>query len=324
MILAEFLPPQPHALWSIARQLGVTHAIVKVAPELTGLSHGPYDRDTLASIVSSFSDAGLRVIGLEGDQFDMSRIKLGLPGRDDDLDRYQAMLSNMAELGISLICYNFMVGSGWYRTGLAPARGGAMSCHFRAADAPTQTPVGVVSADRVWANYAYFLRAVLPHAGRLGIRMALHPDDPPLPGLSGVARIFGSVDAFDRAYSIAPCRANAVTFCQANFKLMGADLASAARRFGERIAFIHVRDVRGNTEDFVEVFHDENDVDQPALFDVYAKELMLDVPVRCDHVPTMSGDEQFGPHLPGYGTLGRLFAIGYFKGCLQARGIAYR
>jgi mannonate dehydratase len=324
MILAEFLPPKPHALWAIARQLGVTHAIVKAARELTGLPHGSYDLASLSSVVAQFREAELTVAGLEGDQFDMSRIKLGLAGRDDDLDRYRAMLSNMAELGIPLICYNFMAGPGWFRTGAAPARGGATACHFRAADALDLTPAGRVSADRIWDNFAYFLRAVIPHAEKLGIRMALHPDDPPLPELSGVARVFGSVESFDRAYALAPCRATAVTFCQANFKLMGTDLASAARHFGDRIAFVHVRDVRGTPADFVEVFHDEMDVDQPALFDLYANELKLDVPVRCDHVPTMTGDDQFGPHVPGYGTLGRLFAIGYFKGILHARGIAFR
>ena len=70
-----------------------------------------------------------------------------------------------------------------------------------------------------------------------------------------------------------------MTFCQANFKLMDADLVETARHFGERIAFIHVRDVEGTKEDFTELFHDQGTTDQFALMRVY-RELGLDVPVR--------------------------------------------
>jgi mannonate dehydratase len=316
MTIAEFLPARPHPLWKMCLQIGVRHAIVKCAPELTGRP-APDDRDALAAIVKEFGGGGFVVAGLEGDQFDMSRIKLGLDGRDDDLERYQRMLANMGEFGIRLLCYNFMAGVGWYRSGSVSGRGGALCTRFRAADAPATTPLGRVEPGRLWENYEYFLRAVLPEARRHGIRMGLHPDDPPLPSLSGIARIFGTVDAFDRAYHLAPEFANAITFCQANFKLMGCNLAEAVRHLGSRIAFVHVRDVRGTASDFVELFHDEMEIDQAALFLLY-RELGLDVPLRCDHVPTLHGDERHGDHIPGYGTLGRLFAIGYLKGLLEA------
>lgn len=318
LTIAEFLPPVPHRLWQVAQQAGVTHAIVKAAPELTGRAHGSYDRDTLASIVAQFASSGLTVVGLEGDQFDMSRIKLGLPGRDEDLAKYERMLANMAELGIGLICYNFMAGIGWHRSGETPIRGGAMGTHFRLAAMPTAlTDAGEVSAERMWENYEYFIRAVLPTAQELNIRMGLHPDDPPLTPLRGIARIFCTPGAFDRAYALCPSRANAITFCQANFKLMGAELVALARHFAQRIAFIHVRDVRGTPDDFIELFHDEMEVDQVALFRLY-HELSLSVPLRCDHVPTMVGEAN-DPHcLPGYATMGRLLAVGYFKGILDS------
>jgi mannonate dehydratase len=324
LTIAEFLPAVPHRLWQLAPQMGVTHAIIKAAPELTGRAHGSYDRDTLASIVGEFKTAGLTVVGLEGDQFDMSRIKLGLPGRDEDLLKYERMLTNMAELGIPLICYNFMAGIGWHRSGATPIRGGAMGTHFKLADMPASlTDAGDVSADQMWDNYAYFARAVMPTAQKLGIRMGLHPDDPPLTPLRGIARIFCTPGAFDRAHALYPAAANAITFCQANFKLMGADLLQLASHFGKRIAFIHVRDVRGTPEDFVELFHDEMEVDQVALFRRY-HELGLRVPLRCDHVPTMAGEAD-DPHcLPGYATMGRLLGVGYFKGILDSCRIPRR
>ena len=322
MIFTEFLPAKPHRLWKLARQMGVTHAIVKAAPELTGLNP-PWDKSVLASIQAQFVAEGLTVQGLEGDQFDMSRIKLGLPGRDEDIEKYQTMLANMGELGIHLLCYNFMAGIGWFRSGGQLGRGGALATGFRLSEVPAGlTEAGEVSREQIWKNYEYFVKAVLPVASQNGVRMCLHPDDPPLPVLRGMGRIFDTVDAFDRAYALYPHPANGVTFCQANFKLMGADVAATARHFGQRIGFIHVRDVQGTAEDFVELFHDEMELDQPALFRLYA-ELGLNVPVRCDHVPTMAGEEKDADFVPGYGTLGRLFAVGYFKGILQTLKVNY-
>jgi mannonate dehydratase len=157
----------------------------------------------------------------------------------------------------------------------------------------------------------------MPTAEKCGVRMALHPDDPCLSSLGGYARIFGSVEAYERAYALYPSPSNTVTFCQANFKLMGVDLEAAARHLGTRIAFIHVRDVAGTKEDFTELFHDQGTTDQFALMRTYL-DLGLDVPVRGDHVPEMAYDRILTPEgTPGYFTLGRLFANGYLKALLQ-------
>jgi mannonate dehydratase len=321
MRLIEFVPPVPHRLWALCRQMGITDVVVKAAPELTGRPP-PWQRDALAGVVADLAAAGLRVVALEGDPFDLSAVKLGLPGRDEALARYRLLLGNMAELGIGLFCYNFMAGTGWHRTGERPGRGGARATYFSQKETPRVMDGPLLEAGQVWDNYAYFIRAVMPEAERLGLRMGLHPDDPPLPSLGGMARVFGSLEAFDRAYALAPCRANGVTFCQANFKLMGVDLDAAARHFGPRIAFVHVRDVRGTAEEFVELFHDEGETDQLALFRTYRELGLDDVPCRCDHVPAMAGEGDEPGFVPGYGTLGRLFANGYLTALLAAAGRA--
>ena len=221
----------------------------------------------------------------------------------------------MGALDIKLLCYNFMVGTGWARTGVRQGRGGARATYFSLAETPS-APLKL-AAEQVWANYAHFIKTVMPTAEKRGIRMGLHPDDPCLPSLGGYARIFGSVEAYDRAYALYPSPSNAVTFCQANFKLMGADLEATARHFGDRIAFIHVRDVEGDKTDFTELFHDQGTTDQFALMRTY-RELRLDVPMRGDHVPEMAYDRVLTPEgTPGYFTLGRLFANGYLKALLQ-------
>ena len=375
--------------------MGITDVIVKVNPELTGLND-PWRYETLAAIVGRLKSAGLTVVGLEGDPFDMTPIKeygeriprakrvaegdalagvgmgngergtgngergMGNGERDEALAHYRELLESMGRLGIKLLCYNFMVGKGWSRTGVREGRGGAKATYFsldetekeRTSDFGRQTSsakvrspkseVLILNHEQVWANYEYFIKSVMPTAEKMGIRMGLHPDDPCLPSLGGYARIFGSIEAYDRAYAIYPSPSNAVTFCQANFKLMlgngeriprakrvaegdalagggtgnGEALADAARHFGKRIAFIHIRDVEGDKTDFTELFHDQGDVDQFALMRVY-RELGLDVPVRGDHVPEMAYDRVLTPEgTPGYFTLGRLFANGYLKALL--------
>ena len=401
MTLVEFVPPTPHPLWELCPQMGITDVIVKVNPDLTGLAD-PWRYETLSSIVSRLKTAGLNVVGLEGDPFDMTPIKeygagkfltgftrftglkeVGTMSPDPDnpvnpvnpvkensatlreeaLSHYRELLESMGRLGIKLLCYNFMVGKGWSRTGVREGRGGAKATYFSlkeltpkesdgSANASPIQNVGAlaktsdkselkISHDQVWANYEYFIKAVMPTAEKWGVRMALHPDDPCLDSLGGYARIFGSIEAYDRAYALYPSPSNAVTFCQANFKLMlgnvgcgmgnlvGASvpldrghagrvpLPDIARHFGKRIAFIHVRDVEGTKEDFTELFHDQGDTDQFALMRTY-RELGLDVPVRGDHVPEMAYDRVLTPEgTPGYFTLGRLFANGYLKALLQ-------
>ena len=356
MKLVEFVPPTPHPLWKLCPQMGITDVIVKVNPDLTGLPD-PWRYETLSGIVGRLKDAGLNVVGLEGDPFDMSPIKefgtrVGENSwssrvdvnhhsptptqnsnslREEALEHYRELLESMGRLGIKLLCYNFMVGKGWSRTGVREGRGGAKATYFslRVGEKSSswrkdeQIPLSnsnsklQLNADQVWANYEYFIKAVMPTAEKCGVRMGLHPDDPCLPSLGGYARIFGSVEAYDRAYALYPSPSNAITFCQANFKLMGVDLDVTARHFGKRIAFIHVRDVEGTKEDFTELFHDQGDTDQFALMRTY-RELGIDVPLRGDHVPEMAYDRELTPEgTPGYFTLGRLFANGYLKALLK-------
>lgn len=313
MRLVEFVPPVRHPLWKLCLQMGITDVIVKVQ-----------DRDP-EKVISNLASAGLRVVGFEGDMFDMTPIKEGLPNRDETIEKYVSYLKLMARHGIGLLCYNFMVGQGWSRTGVREGRGGAKATYFSLREVGRSGGCEVeglkLAQEQVWANYEYFIKAVMPVAERLGIRMGLHPDDPCLPSLGGYARIFGSVEAYDRAYEIYPSPSNAVTFCQANFKLMGADLIETAKHFGKRIAFVHVRDVEGTREDFTELFHDQGTTDQFALMRTY-RELGLDVPVRGDHVPEMEGDRRIAEDsIPGYSTLGRLFANGYLKALLKGTEI---
>jgi len=129
------LPVKPDIKWRLAAQIGVilnltAGPITKAAPELSG-QLPPWDFASLSDIHRRFAECGFRLYALEGDDVDMSRIKLGLPGRDEDIAKYQTMLRNMGKLDIPVLCYNFMAGVGWYRTRVdMPERGGAFTSGF--------------------------------------------------------------------------------------------------------------------------------------------------------------------------------------------------
>lgn len=330
--LSEFLSPYPEPLWGLVRQAGVTDvvAILRGAEQeqrmFAALSGGhpgdgtddrvPWSEASIAEDQAIFAEHGFAVAAIE-DTVPMDRIRLGLPGRDDDIAAVAQQLEAMGNLGIGVLCYNWMAVSSWSRTSIdTPSRAGALVTAFRARDAAALPPVEHpgVEAEQMWEALEYFLAAVVPVAERSGVRLGLHPDDPPLPQLRGVPRIMGSADAYRRLLRIDASPANGITFCQANFALMERDIPALIREFAERIPFVHFRNVRGTADDFVETFHDDGDLDMAACMRAYA-EIGFDGPLRPDHVPTMAGESNTRP---GYETLGRLFALGYTRGLAQA------
>jgi len=326
MKLCLLLPPIPDDRWMLAAQVGVRYAVTKVHPSLSHVDE-PWRIGRLRAIRDRFAQSGFTLLGLEGDPFDLSRVKWGRSGLEADLDHYRELLRSMGELGLRLLCYNFMprqagAGRDWHRTRLdVPARGGALTSAFDIEQLPP-VPDNAPTLDpaTLQANHDRFLDAVLPVAAQRGVRLALHPDDPPLPELHRVARLFHSPDAFDAVFTARPDHHNAITFCQANFRLMGADIAALAKRWlgADRIAFVHVRDVEGTAKQFTETFHDAGPTDIGAMLKLY-DDCGFDGPIRPDHVPLLHGETQ--PEMPGYGMLGRLHAIGYLRGLAEAQGI---
>lgn len=315
MKLTMMLPVKKTLQWNYAAQLGVTSAITKAAPELSG-QKDPSDIDSLYRIQKEFEREGLILYGLEGDEFDMSRIKLGLPGWEYDICLYQKMLENMGELGIPLLCYNFMAGIGWYRTDHALGeRGGALTCGFSMEKAGEKPQA--ISKEALWENYKRFIKGVMPTAEKAGVRMALHPDDPPVDCLLGYSRIFTSGESYRRAMAVVDSPSHGITFCQSCFKLMGEDVYRLMEEFGEKIFFLHIRDVEGSREEFRETFHDNGSTDMAKLMKWTAR-YAPDCVVRPDHTPAMAGEDVAQP---GYTALGNIFAVGYIRGIAHGLGL---
>ncbi|WP_376093591.1 mannonate dehydratase [Roseomonas sp. CCTCC AB2023176] len=328
MRLAMLLPPHPDRRWDLALQMGVSAAITKCAPELTGEAP-PYEAGVLECAQRRFAAAGFDLIGLEGDQFDLSRIKLGLPGAEDDLAHYAAMIEEAGRLGITLICQNFMAGVGWFRTeSNGEGRGGARVSRFSAADAARLTPVvaEAVPQETIWENLTRFLRAAVPVAERAGVTIALHPDDPPVSSLRGVGRVLTSAAALEQACGIVPSPALGITFCAGSLAAAGEDVVGLVPRLAPHIRFIHVRDLRRTADGFEETFPDEGGTDMPALFRAYAA-AGLDVPIRPDHAPTMAGDQAGvlpatgGGISVGYEATGMVYTVGWMRGLMRCHGL---
>jgi mannonate dehydratase len=321
MKLALALRPTDKQRWILARQIGVNHAIVSVNRVLTRIEPEKY-LDTLTKIKADYEASGLTIAGVESHPVAAEKIKLGLPGRDEEIDNYCTVIEALGKVGIPMCCYNFMAGIGWYRTKVdVPERGGALSSEFdnEVAEEQGLTRWGEISEEKIWDNLTYFLERIIPVAEKAGVKMALHPDDPPLSPLRGIGRILTSGEAFRRVLRIVPSPVNGITFCQANFKLMGEDIKSLVREFGEqgKIFFVHLRDVTGTREHFCETFHDNGPTDMAEMLKLY-HEVGFRGPIRPDHAPTLAGEDN---RSPGYAMQGKIFAIGYIKGIAQALNI---
>jgi mannonate dehydratase len=313
---------QPTPFWRQLGQIGVEDAVVSLPRGFQDwrqtCSDHPWSYSPLALYQELLAEENLSIAVVE-DNPPMDALHYGRPGREEELEQVLTLIRAMGRLGISTWCYGWLASVSWVRTQMAVrGRGGALVAGYDHAlldhDAPTLQ--GPIEAQALWDNLTWFLERALPVAEDAGVRLALHPDDPPVPQVRGIARIMHDAQAYERLFEHLPSPANAMTFCQGNLTLTSPDLPATIRAFGEagRIAFVHFRDVRGIPERFIETFHDEGQTDMLACMRAYHAIDYQGV-MRSDHVPLMAGDVQ---SVPGYSDQGRLFAIGYMTGLREA------
>jgi mannonate dehydratase len=302
------------------KQLNILGAVGGINPDMVGLNNvNAWDYEAVDAVKNAWGKAGLKLEVIEGPPALSEKTKLGLDGRDQEIGNFVTLMKNLSKAGIDIICYNWMPVIGWARTtNDRTGRGGALVTAFDYEDIKDNslTKYGKVSKESLWKNLEYFLKAVVPEAEKYGIKLAMHPDDPQVDSIRGISRIMTSVDAFKRMADIYPSPNNGITMCQGNFSLMGADIPTVVKYFGNRnlIHFVHFRNVRGGKMNFVETFHDEGQIDMYAAMKAYI-DIGFKGPLRPDHVPTMAGDSN---EHPGYSALGSLYAAGYIRGLIEA------
>jgi mannonate dehydratase len=281
--------------------------------------------DDLLATITRIESFGLKVLGVER-LIPKMRMIHNLPGRDEEIAEFKQLITNLGKAGVSLLCYSWMPEDDAQRTCMDfPERGGALvmtmdtdvPINASGFDAPDSVRKQPTTAAQLWENLEYFLRQVLPVAEASGVKLAMHPDDPPCSPLHGQERIMIGIDELERLTKIVPSPSNCICFCQGTLVARAdMDLEEAVRRLGPKIIFVHFRDIVGSIPRYRETFIDNGKTDMAAAMRRY---LCLghshDIVVRPDHVPTMEGETNENP---GYEMLGRLHAIGYMQGLMHA------
>jgi mannonate dehydratase len=284
-------------------------------PKLPGEERWEYE--DLLLLRTRAEEAGLRLIALENvPRHFYDRIMLGLPGRERQLENMQQTVCNMGRAGIPILGYHWMPNGVWRTARDTPVRGGAQATSFdlsQVSDAPLSHG-RIYSEEEMWATYDWYLERMLPVCEEAGVRMALHPDDPPVPSLGGIPRLFRNLENFQRAMEVHDSPMHGLDFCHGCWSEMrcGEGVLDAIRYFGPRgrLFYIHLRDVRGTAESFTEVFLGDGNCD-PVQVMKTLKEVGFRGFIIDDHVPRMVNDTPWCHR-------GRAWSTGYLQALLQA------
>jgi len=253
------------------------------------------------------------------------------PLREQQLEDVKTIIRRLGKAGIHTLGYNFSLVGVWGHVQGPYARGGAESVGFLGPDGPKETPipngqvwnmtydqnapagnVPPVASEELWRRLEGFLKVMVPVAEEAGVRLAAHPDDPPMPTLRGMARLVHHPELFQRLLDIYPSYYNALEFCQGTTaEMAGGDVYEAIDKYTRQgnIAYVHFRNVRGKVPKYHEVFLDEGDVDFVRAMRIYIKN-RFDGVIIPDHTPRMSCDAPWHA--------GMAYALGYIRALIQA------
>ena len=322
-IAAQVSPEPTEGDLAFIRRIGVEYVVL-----WTGGDKASYEY--YASRRKLFEGVGLRVYGFGSSSVhNQDAIVLNLPNREVKIEEYKAHLRNLGKAGIPYTTYAHMANGIW-STQREPTRGGAMARGFDLPKAEVGHWAGrqyrmplthdrVYTEDEIWDNFRYFIRQVAPVAEEAGVRIGIHPDDPPVPELGGVPRcIFSSFDGYERALEIADSPNVGVCLCVGCWleggEQMGKDVLETIRTFGERgkLFKVHLRNVDRPLPHFVEAFLDDGYMDMYQVVQAL-REVNFEGVMIADHIPSMDEDRR----------VGTAYSIGYMKALLERANAAF-
>src|SRR5579871_4519519 len=309
--------PEPAGMRRV-KQLGVDHVLM-------GGPRIPWEEGRVRALMERFRTGGLELGNMMIGGF--PKTIYGQPGRDEEIDKVRQSLRAAGRAGLPVVEYNFYahrIVEGYYEeTGRAGAGLTAFD-YERVKDLPPLPNEGAHTIDEIWANITYFLKAVIPVAEESGVRMALHPNDPPAPISRGSGQIMGSLAGWKKLVDIVPSKSNGITFDCGVTREMGEDPVTVCRYFSsrDRINHVHYRNPHVMTPylKYDEGFIDEGDINMFAVMKElirvnYTREFYPEHPRALDY------DRARGP-IGGYpgggGYAGDVYDIAYAKAMLQA------
>jgi len=316
-IAAQMSPEPSHEELQFVKQMGVDYVVL-----WTSAQHASYDY--FSSRRKLFENAGLTIYGFGNkDVHNQDAIVLNLENRDAKVAQYKQHLRDLGKAGIPYTTYAHMANGIW-STEREQTRGGADARAFNMAQAEKGHWYGKdyhmplshsrrYTSEEIWENFAHFIQEVAPVAEESGVRIGIHPDDPPEPELAGVPRcIFSSYDGYRQALEIANSPNVGLCFCVGCWleggSLMGKGTLDSIRDFGsqKKIFKVHFRNVSAPLPHFVETFVDNGYMDMYQVMKTL-QEVAFDGVLIPDHIPLMGGDPK----------VGTAYSIAYMKAYLE-------
>lgn len=300
------------------KQLGVDN-VLSSGPKL------PWTVEQLQTIVGKLAGAGLKLGNLMISGF--NETLYGRPGRDQEIEMVKQSIIAAGKVGLPVVEYNFYAHRAIEGYHEEAGRGGAGLTAFDYGPIKNLPPLpkeGAHSLDEMWTNISYFLKAVIPTAEKANVRLALHPNDPPVANSRGSGQIMGTVEGWKHLISIVNSPSNGITFDCGVTREMGHDPVEVCRYFGsrDRINHVHYRNVkvRKPYDDYTEVFIDDGENDMLAVMRelVRVKYSHLIYP---EHERALDYDRAVGIHNQypgGGGYAGMVYDIAYARAMLQA------
>ena len=282
----------------------------------SGLGDGFFELDALVDLRERGEAAGLRLAAIENVPTSFyDKAMLGLPGKDEQIDNMATTIRNIGKAGIPIFGYHFIPTGVGREPDHAVLNSGATATRFELAnhvDDPHERG-RVFTDDEMWDNYVYMLERILPVAEEAKVKLALHPDDPPVESLGGVARIFRNFDHFKRAMDTFDSPYHGLDFCMGCWSEMGGhdNVIKAIEHFGgeKKIYYVHFRDVQGPVTCFNECYIGDGNVDTLEVMKTL-KAVGFDGFMIPDHVPHTENDTDWNHR-------GRAHAVGYMKALLE-------
>jgi mannonate dehydratase len=290
-----------------------------------------WDVDELVALREAMARHGLTLFAIEN--FDPGiwyDVLFDGPRRAEQIGLVQRQIRHVGAAGIAVFGYNFSLAGVAGRITAPAARGGAVSVGLDGRNEVTEAPLPAsmawnmvvdpqatglrppVTQAELWRRFAAFLDAVIPVAEAAGVTMAAHPDDPPLETVRGQPRLVYQPRLCQRVVDLSPSPANALEFCVGTIaEMREGDVYETVRRHAAqgRIAYMHLRNVRGRVPHYHETFIDEGDVDIARVIGILHA-AGYDGVVIPDHAPRMACDAPWHA--------GMAFAMGYLRALLQA------